>query len=265
MTSRPVVVVTGGTRGIGRGIVELLCADGYGVVFTHSGSDADAKALEDDLGGRGALVRGVRLDVTEEDAPARLFDLAESAGEVTGLVNNAGVTGRLGPFAELTDADLRRVVEVNLVAPVRLCREAARRWSGRTPATAATTGAATGPATGGTIGRVIVNVTSVAARTGSPGEYVAYAATKAAAETLTVGLARELGPAGIRVNAVSPGTIDTTIHARAGEPGRAARVAARVPLGRPGKAEEIAEAVRWLLSDRASYVNGAVLEVAGGL
>ncbi|MEU8198357.1 SDR family oxidoreductase [Microbispora amethystogenes] len=247
MTSRPVVVVTGGTRGIGRRIVELLCADGYGVVFTHSGSDADAKALEDDLAGGGALVRGVRLDVTDDDAPARLFDLAESAGEVTGLVNNAGVTGRLGPFAELTDADLRRVVEVNLVAPVRLCREAARRWSGGTP------------------GRVIVNVTSVAARTGSPNEYVAYAATKAAAETLTVGLARELGPAGIRVNAVSPGTIDTTIHARAGEPGRAARVAARVPLGRPGKAEEIAEAVRWLLSDRASYVNGAVLEVTGGL
>ncbi|WP_327045566.1 SDR family oxidoreductase [Microbispora sp. NBC_01189] len=168
MTSCPVVVVTGGTRGIGRRIVELLCADGYGVVFTHSGSDADAKALEDDLGDSGALVRGVRLDVTDEDAPARLFDLAESAGEVTGLVNNAGVTGRLGP-------------------------------------------------------------------------------------------------AGIRVNAVSPGTIDTTIHARAGEPGRAARVAARVPLGRPGKAEEIAEAVRWLLSDRASYVNGAVLEVTGGL
>ncbi|KAA9378518.1 SDR family oxidoreductase [Microbispora cellulosiformans] len=247
MTSRPVVVVTGGTRGIGRRIVELLCADGYGVVFTHSGSDADAKALEDDLAGGGAPVRGLRLDVTDEDAPARLFDLAESAGEVTGLVNNAGVTGRLGPIAELTDADLRRVVEVNLVAPVRLCREAARRWSGGTP------------------GRVIVNVTSVAARTGSPNEYVAYAATKAAAETLTVGLARELGPAGIRVNAVSPGTIDTTIHARAGEPGRAARVAARVPLGRPGKAEEIAEAVRWLLSDRASYVNGAVLEVTGGL
>ncbi|GAA4192380.1 SDR family NAD(P)-dependent oxidoreductase [Microbispora amethystogenes] len=247
MTSRPVVVVTGGTRGIGRRIVELLCADGYGVVFTHSGSDADAKALEDDLAGGGALVRGVRLDVTDDDAPARLFDLAESAGEVTGLVNNAGVTGRLGPFAELTDADLRRVVEVNLVAPARLCREAARRWSGGTP------------------GRVIVNVTSVAARTGSPNEYVAYAATKAAAETLTVGLARELGPAGIRVNAVSPGTIDTTIHARAGEPGRAARVATRVPLGRPGKAEEIAEAVRWLLSDRASYVNGAVLEVTGGL
>lgn len=145
-----VVIVTGGSRGIGRSTVERLCADGFGVVFTHSASDAEAREVEAALGGGAVPVRGLRLDVTDVDAPERLFDVAESVGEVRGLVNNAGVTGRIGPFAELTDAELRRVVEVNLVAPVRLCREAARRWTGREA------------------GRAIVNVTSVAARTGSP-------------------------------------------------------------------------------------------------
>ncbi|MFI0424327.1 SDR family NAD(P)-dependent oxidoreductase [Spongiactinospora sp. 9N601] len=236
------VIVTGGSRGIGASVVERLSATGVPVLFTHSASDDEARELEERLGPQ---VRGVRLDITGDDAPGRLFDLAESLGEVSGLVNNAGITGGIGPFTDLADDDLRRVVEVNLVAPLRLCREAARRWKGRP-------------------GRAIVTVSSVAARTGSPGEYVTYAATKAAVETMTVGLAKELAPA-VRVNAVSPGFIDTTIHARSGEPGRAFRLAERVPLGRPGAPGEIAEAIVWLLSEQASYVNGAVLEVTGGL
>jgi NAD(P)-dependent dehydrogenase (short-subunit alcohol dehydrogenase family) len=242
----PVAIVTGGSRGIGRGIVERLHRDGYAVVFTHSRSDSEAAALQRTLDRDGGACRGLRLDVAEPDAATRIFDAAQALGTVTALVNNAGVTGRIGPIQALADDDLDRVMAVNLLAPVRLCREAARRWSNDTAS------------------RTIVNISSIAARTGSPGEYVVYAATKAALEALTRGLARELAPA-IRVNAVSPGTIETTIHARAGQPDRAWRVAERVPLRRPGRADEIANAVAWLLSEQASYTTGCVLEVTGGL
>ena len=242
-----IVIVTGGTRGIGRCIVERLHADGYGILFTHSNSDHDAQTLEAALDHAYAPCRGIRIDVSANEAPVRIFDMAESLGFVTGLVNNAGITGRLGPIEALAEDDLDRIMAVNLVAPIRLCREAARRWRGRKERS------------------TIINISSVAARTGSPNEYVAYAASKGALETLSVGLARELAPGNIHVNAVSPGTIDTTIHARAGEPGRAQRVAERIPLKRPGRPEEIADAVSWLMSDGASYVTGTVINVAGGL
>lgn len=240
MEHTPIAIVTGGSRGIGRAIVACLVRDGFSVLFTHSNSETEADAVAAAFPGR---ARALRADVAAPGAAAAIFDAAEALGPVAALVNNAGVTGRLGPFVELTDDDLERVVAVNLLAVTRLCREAARRWR---------SGA-------------IVNLSSVAARTGSPGEYVAYAATKAAVDALTRGLARELGPRGIRVNAVAPGTVDTTIHARAGMPDRAAKVAAKIPLGRPGHAEEIAEAVAWLLSEKASFVTGAVLEATGGL
>lgn len=245
----PVVIVTGGTRGIGRCIVERLHHDGFSVIFTHSSSPEDAGALEQALAGSSAQVKGIQLNVTEPDCAGQLFDQAEAIGEVTGLVNNAGVTGKLGPITGLTDEDLDRVIAINLTATVRLCREAARRWTIRNA----------------DIPRSIVNISSVAARTGSPGEYVAYAATKAAVETLSIGLAKELAGSGILVNAVSPGTVNTTIHARAGEPERAFRVAAKIPLQRPGRPEEIANAVAWLMSGESSYMTGSVMNVAGGL
>lgn len=243
---RPIAAITGGSRGIGRSIVERLHADGYGVLFTHSASDDEAHDLESSLHSADAPCRALRIDVASDDAPAQIFDAAESLGLVTSLINNAGITSPIGELRNLTDTDLNHVLAVNLRAPVRLCREAARRWSGRGK-----------PAT-------IINISSIAARTGSPNEYVVYAATKAALETLSVGLAKELAAHAIRVNAVSPGIIDTTFHARAGEPGRAHRLAERIPLKRPGTPEEIAEAVAWLASDKASYVTGTVLSVSGG-
>src|SRR5690606_33510879 len=191
--------------------------------------------------------QSLKIDVGSADAPAAVFNAAEALGTVVALINNAGITGPLGKLVDLDDAVLSRILAVNLQAPIRFSREAARRWAGRSFRSS------------------IIHVTSIAARTGSPGGYVAYAATKGALETFTVGLARELAADAIHVNAVSPGTIDTTIHARAGEPGRALRVAQNVPLKRPGQADEVANAVAWLLSDEASYVTAAVLPVTGGL
>ncbi|MFJ3723558.1 SDR family NAD(P)-dependent oxidoreductase [Streptomyces sp. NPDC090045] len=246
MSRRPVTVVTGGSRGIGAATCLRLAADGHDLVLGYVRDETSAEAVAERVRAAGARCVTVRGDTSEECAVERLFDIAGAElGAVTGLVNNAGVTGPLGRLADARTEDLRRVVEVNLLGYLLCCRRAARDM------------AESG-------GGAIVNVSSAAATLGSPGEYVHYAATKAATDALTVGLAKELGPDGIRVNAVAPGTIETDMHAAMGDPDRPARIGAGTPLRRPGRPEEIAGAIAWLLSPDASYTTGTVLRVAGG-
>ncbi|MFK4146070.1 SDR family NAD(P)-dependent oxidoreductase [Streptomyces sp. NPDC004065] len=243
---RLVTVVTGGGRGIGAAICRRLAQDGHDVVVGYVTDTAAAEAVADEVLAAGARSVVVRMDTSVEADVDRLFATAEERlGPVTGLVNNAGVTGPLGPLTATTTADLRRVVEVNVLGTLLCSRRAAQLMAPRGSG-------------------AIVNVSSAAATLGSPGEYVHYAATKAAVDALTMGLAKELGPDGVRVNAVAPGVIDTDIHAAMGDPDRARRAAETIPLRRAGRAEEIAAAVAWLMSPDASYASGAVLRVSGG-
>ncbi|WP_234544128.1 SDR family oxidoreductase [Streptomyces shenzhenensis] len=244
--ARPVTVVTGGSRGIGAATCLRLAGDGHDVVIGYVRDAGAAEVVAEEVRKAGARCVAVRVDTSVEADVERLFDTAErELGAVTGLVNNAAVTGPFGRLADAEAADLRRVVEVNLLGTLLCSRRAARLM---------------GPRGNG----AIVNVSSAAATLGSPGEYVHYAATKAAVDALTVGLAKELGPDGVRVNAVAPGVIETEIHAAMGDPGRAERVGATTPLGRAGQPEEIAAAISWLLSPEASYTTGAVLRISGG-
>ncbi|GAA4816088.1 SDR family NAD(P)-dependent oxidoreductase [Streptomyces ziwulingensis] len=243
--TRPVTVVTGGSRGIGAAICRRLATDGHDVVVGYV-RDADAAgavaARVREAGGRALTVR---VDTSVEEDVDRLFDLAEGFGAVTGLVNNAAVTGPVGRLTDSDTADLRRVLDVNVLGTLLCARRAARLMVARGSG-------------------AIVSISSGAATIGSPGEYVHYAASKAAVDAFTLGLSKELGPDGIRVNAVAPGLVDTDMHAAMGVPDRVERMAPGIPLRRAGRAEEIAAAVAWLLSPDASYTTGAVLRVAGG-
>jgi NAD(P)-dependent dehydrogenase (short-subunit alcohol dehydrogenase family) len=240
-----VVAITGAGRGIGAACALAAARAGYRVGVNYLGDAAAAAGVVGRIEAEGGRAIAVRADVAQPAEVARLFDeVADALGPVGALVNNAGTTGRITRFVELDLATLRRVIDVNLVGCMLCSQEALRRFSN---------------------GGSIVNVSSIAAATGSPGEYVHYAATKAAVEAFTRGLAREVAGEGVRVNAVSPGTVQTGIHAAGGDPERPARVAARIPLGRVGAPEEIAAAVLWLLSPAASYATGSVLAVAGGL
>jgi NAD(P)-dependent dehydrogenase (short-subunit alcohol dehydrogenase family) len=240
-----VTVVTGGSRGIGAATVRALAARGHHLAIGYRQALPEADALAREIRAGGGHAVAVRVDTTSPTDVDDLFDTAAAVlGPVTGLVNNAGTTSPAGPLADLTVQDLRHVVEVNLVGALLCARRAARDL---------------------TSGGSIVNVSSAAATLGSPHEYVHYAAAKAGVDALTIGLAKELGPRGIRVNCVAPGTVRTDIHTVSGIPDRPDRMAAVIPLGRAGEPHDIAAAITWLLGDEAAFTTGAVLRVAGGL
>ena len=236
-------VVTGGGRGIGAATALRLAADGHDLVLGFVRDVGAAETTAERVRALGVSCRPVRCDVTDEHQVDRLFDAAAERGQVTGVVNNAGSTLHLGDLANTPVEVIRRVVDVNLVGAILVARRAAQVM---------------------TEGGAIVNVSSGAATLGSPHEYVHYAAAKAGVDALTTGLAQELAARGIRVNAVAPGIVRTDIHAAAGDPGRLERIAGKVPMGRVGEPEEIAEAIAWLLGDSCPYATGATLRVAGG-
>ena len=239
------VVVTGGGRGIGRATCLAAARDGWAVCVDYARDAASAEAVAAEIRAAGGTALAVQADVAEEADVVRLFETVDRAlPPLGGLVNNAGVVDRAAHIEQIDRGRLERLFAVNVFSAFACAREAVRRLKGR--------------------GGSIVNVSSVAARLGAPGQYVDYAASKGAIDTFTTGLALELAADGIRVNAVRPGIVDTDIHASGGEPDRAARLAPGIPMQRPGTAEEAAEAIVWLLSERASYSTGAVLDVSGG-
>jgi NAD(P)-dependent dehydrogenase (short-subunit alcohol dehydrogenase family) len=244
-----IAVVTGGSRGIGASCVRKLAARGYDVAFSYLTNADLSESLADEIraGGRRALA--LQVDLASEDDILRLFATVDAElGALNVLVNNTGITGGFAPISEVAGDTVRRVIATNVTGTILCCREAVNRMSMEN----------------GGAGGVIVNLSSCAAFTGSPGEYVYYAASKGAVNSLTVGLAREVAGAGIRVNAVAPGTTATDIHADGGRPDRPAQIAATMAIGRIATPDEVAEAVVWLTSDAASYVSGAVLPVMGG-
>ncbi|KAI9031242.1 hypothetical protein DFJ74DRAFT_744365 [Hyaloraphidium curvatum] len=249
MAAKKVLIITGGSRGIGAAVARLA-APSFNVALTSNANKEAAEALLPSLRSHGNKAMAVRCDVASEDDVVGLFRAVESElGPVTHLCNSAGI---LGPISRLDAMDAKRIEDVfrtNVLGTFLCCREAVRRMS---------------TAKGGR-GGAIVNLSSAAARLGSPFEFVDYASSKGAIDTLTIGLAKEVAREGIRVNAVRPGLIATDIHASAGAPDRVERLAAGVPIGRGGTAEEVAHSIMYLLDDvAASYVTGAILDVAGG-
>jgi NAD(P)-dependent dehydrogenase (short-subunit alcohol dehydrogenase family) len=243
------LVVTGGSRGIGAAVARLAGNCGYSVALSFHDNEAAARNVVENIRSSGNAAVAICGDIALEGDIIRLFAEAEQElGPICGLVNNAGVTGGFSRVEALDAAILAKVLMTNVAGTILCAREAVKRMSIRH----------------GGQGGAIVNISSLAARTGGAGEWVHYAASKGAIDTFTIGLAREVGAEGIRVNAVAPGLIATDLHAANGAPDRLERLSPTIPMGRPGSPAEVAEGVLWLLSEAASYTTGTILEIGGG-
>ncbi|MBX2829842.1 MAG: SDR family oxidoreductase [Rhodospirillales bacterium] len=240
------ILITGGSRGIGRATAVLFARKGWNIALSFVGNQESADetcALCERAGVTGnAFAR--KCDVRDENSVIDFFNtVRDRFGAINGVVNNAGIVAPQSTLADMDIGRMKDVFDTNILGAYLVAREAARTLHS---------------------GTAIVNVSSMAAKLGSPGEYVDYAGSKGAIDTLTIGLAKELGPMGIRVNAVRPGIIDTEIHASVGRPERIAELGPNCPLGRPGDPEEVANSIYWLISKDASYVTGSILDVSGG-
>ncbi len=240
------LIITGGSRGIGRAVALQAADEGWNVVFSYLGNKDAAEATVAAVKAKGGSALAVQADASSEGDTLRLFDQAEAQfGAISGLVINAGVVAPSMPLAQMPLDRIETIFRTNTLSAFLTAREGARRMGQAAPSS-------------------IVVLSSMAARLGSPNEYIDYAASKGALDTMVVGLAKELAPQAIRVNGVRPGLIETDIHASGGQPDRAARLGAATPLGRAGHPEEVAEAVCWLLSSKSSYATGTFIDVSGG-
>jgi NAD(P)-dependent dehydrogenase (short-subunit alcohol dehydrogenase family) len=246
---RQVAIVTGGSQGIGEAIARLAAARGYAVALTYQSNQALAEKVASDIAAAGGTALAIRAEMAEEASILALYrTVDERLGPVTALINNAGTPGTMGRIDSIQADVLDTVLAVNVRAPFLMIREAVARMA----------------TDRGGAGGSIVNISSRAAELGGAGEWIHYAASKGALDSLTIGAAKELAPQGIRVNAVSPGLIQTDLHARAGLPDRLTRMVGGVPMGRVGSSDEVATAVLWLLSPEASYITGVIVPISGG-